>query len=60
MTQVRKHLLENGMSRQFADILAAKYIKNLESKEDHKICKVLDLFNSTKDRKGIINTMLKT
>ena len=57
MSQVRKHLLSNGMTRQFTDILAAKYIRNLENKEDHKIFRVLDLFDTNKDRKGVIRTM---
>lgn len=30
MAQIRKHLISNGMTTSFADILAAKYIKSLE------------------------------
>lgn len=57
MSQVRKHLIKNGMSRQFTDILAAKYIKGLEDKKDQKILRVMDLFNTTKDTKGVIKTI---
>ena len=34
MSRVRKHLLNQGMSANFADHLAAKYIKNQEESSD--------------------------
>jgi hypothetical protein len=43
MQQVRAHLLKNGMSKQFTDLLAARYIKTAEQ---GRIVSIMDLFNS--------------
>ena len=42
MARMRAHLLKRGMTAQFADILAAKHIKNLE---EGKIVTIMDLFS---------------
>ena len=49
--------MDNGMSKQFTDLLAAKYIKSLEDKKDHKIYRVMDLFDTKKNRRGVIEAM---
>ena len=33
MQEARSHLLKNGMSQQFTDLLAARYIQRLEDRE---------------------------
>ena len=43
MQEVRAHLLKNGMSEQFADLLAARYIK---TNEEGRMTAIMDLFNS--------------
>jgi len=42
MHKVRQHLLSRGMTAQFTDILAAKYIKKIEEKD--QIFTIMDFF----------------
>jgi len=44
MLAARKHLLENGMTNQFADLLAARYIRGLEDKDTSYIATIMDLY----------------
>lgn len=48
MKDMRQHLLSRGMTEQFADILAAKYIRKLED-EGNMIVPIMDFFDSRKD-----------
>lgn len=48
MKDVRQHLLARGMTEQFADILAAKYIRKLED-EGNMIVPIMDFFDSRRD-----------
>ena len=50
MLAARKHLLENGMSVQFADMLAARYIRGLEDKETSQIATIMDLYQTKLDK----------
>lgn len=45
MAQVRTHLLMNGMTQQFADMLASRYIKKAE---EGTIFAIMDLFDTRK------------
>lgn len=53
MGQTRQFLLAKGMSSNFADLLAAKYIKE---KESHKVVSVMDLF----EKESLIDLVDKT
>lgn len=44
LEKTRSYLLKNGMSGQFADILAAKYIKKIE--QNSTILPIMELFNN--------------
>ena len=44
MLDTRLHLLRNGMTAQFADLLAARYIRGLEDQETSQIANISDLF----------------
>lgn len=44
MQKVREHLLSRGMTPNFADLLAAKYIKKIE--ETSEIFKLMDFFST--------------
>lgn len=46
MQEARSHLLKNGMSQQFTDLLAARYIQRLEDKEAAHISKIMDFFDT--------------
>jgi len=44
MLDTRLHLLKNGMSAHFTDMLAARYIRGLEDKDTSQIVSISDLF----------------
>ena len=46
MQQVRNHLIKNGMTQQFADLLAARYIKTAE---EGSVVSIMDLFDTDKE-----------
>ena len=48
MKDLRQHLLSRGMTEQFADILAAKYIRKLED-EGNMIVPIMDFFDTRRD-----------
>lgn len=49
MAETRSYLLKRGMTVQFTDLLAAKYIRKLEDAKDARICTIMDFFDTKKD-----------
>ena len=48
MEAMRKRLIHQGMSRSYADLLAAKYIRSLET-DGYQVIKMMNLFDTQKD-----------
>jgi hypothetical protein len=63
MLDTRRHLLKNGMTPQFADLLSTRYIKSIEDKNKYHIAQIMDLFDCEKDSfkalKAVIDTDLQ-
>lgn len=57
MHKVRQHLLSRGMTAQFTDILAAKYIKKVE--ENDSIFTIMDFFSTNRDSFKAMDTLSK-
>jgi hypothetical protein len=49
MVDNRKFLIKHGMTSEFADTLAKRYINRLETSKDVHICSIMDLFDSKND-----------
>ena len=58
MLDTRLHLLRNGMTAQFADLLAARYIRGLEDQEMSQIASILDLFQTKRDEFSALKAVL--
>jgi len=59
MADNRKYLIERGMTSEFADSLAKRYINRLESAKSAHICSIMDLFDSKKDQSRSLNAIIK-
>lgn len=69
MLEARKHLISRGMSANFADSLAKRYINKLELAVQEKpgfkkdkaavVCSLMDLFNCKSDNSKALNALNK-
>ena len=58
MLDTRLHLLKNGMTAQFADLLAARYIRGLEDPDASQIASILDLYQTKRDKFSALKAVL--